>query len=210
MFEQFTEMDIKNIKDKEQKSKNNRNSNKDAAILDQMDIDEHNNRIEINLDEDTPIKAKHVLLPELQPFEKDVHTTEDLKKIIYKTYAKSTDKSKENKKKERKKLKNIMNLLIYLQIKKVEMKLQYFNEFEKMVQYEKQQIKTLESQLIGDKIHLALKKSELGGYVNKLKDSMKNASEFIDIKDSQPYCNGIVDKADKFQVGLENKLMELN
>ena len=106
-----------------------------------------------------------------------------------------------------------MNLLIYLQMKKVELKLNYFNEFEKMIQYEKQQIKTLQSQLIGDKIHLAMKKYELTNLSNKLKDSIKTNSEYFETHDvglNSNGCNGVIEKADRFNVELDNRIMDLN
>ena len=156
----------------------------------------------------------------------EYNNIDDLKKVIYQTYSTSVDKSKDNKRKERKKLKNIMNLLIYLQMKKVELKLNYFNDFEKMIQYEKQQIKTLESQLIGDKIHLAMKKHELTNLSNKLKDSIKTNTEYLEVKEIKDGikdsfrdvketfqnggCNGIIEKAEKFNVEMENRIMDLN
>lgn len=136
----------------------------------------------------------------------DINSIDDLKKIIYSTYSKSIDRSKQEKKKERKKLKNIMNLLIYLQMKKVELKLNYFNDFEKMIHYEKQQIKTLESQLIGDKIHLAMKKFELTNLSQKLKDSIKlQGQDYLEHKES-----GMLNKADRFSIDVSNKVIELN
>lgn len=97
-----------------------------------------------------------------------------LKEVIYRTYSKSIDTGKEKKKSEKKKMKKIMNLLIYLQMKKVEMKLNYFNEFEKLIQFESQQIKTMESQIIQDRIKLAIKKSELLLLNNKVKELLKS------------------------------------
>ena len=55
-------------------------------------------------------------------------------------------------------MEKIMNLLIYLQMKKIEMKLNYFNDFEKLIQFETQQIKSMESQIIQERIKLAIKK----------------------------------------------------
>jgi len=191
-------MDFKDIKEKEMK--NEHSSQHPIAVND------INTTINNNINDKMDIDHENIQLPEL-------HSVDDLKKVIYKTYGRSIDKSKENKKKERKKLKNIMNLLIYLQMKKVELKLNYFNEFEKMIQYEKQQIKTLQSQLIGDKIHLAMKKYELTNLSNKLKDSIKTNSEYFETHDvglNSNGCNGVIEKADRFNVELDNRIMDLN
>ncbi len=187
MFEQFTENDFKEKKEKEQFKHLGQEHTQNLQNFQSS----YNNKMD--------------LYSSNQP---DYNNVEDLKKVIYKTYAKSIDKSKENKKKERKKLKNIMNLLIYLQMKKVELKLNYFSEFEKMVQYEKQQIKTLESQLIGDKIHLAMKKSELTILSNKLKDSLKTNSELLELNHFG--SSGILEKVDRFNSELDNRIMDLN
>ena len=111
----------------------------------------------------------------------DYSQTEDLKEIIYKTYAKSIDQAKLLQKKEKKKMKKIMNLLIYLQMKKIELKLNYFNDFDKLVQFNKQQIKTMQSQFISDRINLAMNKIEIQNLSNKLKENLKYYSEFNDV-----------------------------
>ncbi len=105
--------------------------------------------------------------------EKDYTNVDTLKEIIYKTYSKSITKCKNYKKKEKKKMEKIMNLLIYLQMKKIEMKLSYFNDFEKLIQFETQQIKSMESQIIQERIKLAIKKSEIIGLSHKLKNLIK-------------------------------------
>jgi len=106
--------------------------------------------------------------------------SENLKEIIFRTYAKSIDQAQKLKKKEKKKMKKIMNLLIYLQMKKIELKLNYFSDFDKLIQYNKQQIKTMQSQVLADRINLALKKVEVGTLTNKIKDNLKLYSEFYD------------------------------
>jgi len=77
-------------------------------------------------------------------------------------------------------MKKVMNLLIYLQMKKIELKLNYFSDFDKLIQYNKQQIKTMQSQVLADRINLALKKVEVGTLTNKIKDNLKLYSEFYD------------------------------
>lgn len=99
--------------------------------------------------------------------------TQSMKELIYKTYSKSIDNSNRLKDKESKKIKKIMNLLVYLQMKKVEMKLEYFSEFEKLISFEKQQIKSSESQIIQDRVKLAIKKAELIAQSIKIKETIK-------------------------------------
>jgi len=111
----------------------------------------------------------------------DFSQTENLKEVIYKTYAKSIDQAKLLQKKEKKKMKKIMNLLVYLQMKKIELKLNYFNDFDKLVHFNKQQIKTMQSQFVSDRINLALNKIEIQNLSNKLKENLKHYSEFNDV-----------------------------
>jgi len=95
---------------------------------------------------------------------------ETLKQLIYRTYSKTKDNSKQSKNEENKKMKKIMSLIIYLQMRKIEMKLNYFNEFEKQIQSENQQLKSMESQIIQDRIKLAMKKSEINQLARKFMD----------------------------------------
>ena len=108
---------------------------------------------------------------------KDFMNIDNLKDTIYKTFSKSIDRSKELKNNEKNKMEKIMNLLIYLQMKKVEMKLNYFNDFEKLIQFETQQMKSMESQIIQDRIKLAIKKSELISQNDKIKSAIKKENE---------------------------------
>lgn len=60
-----------------------------------------------------------------------------------------------------------MNLLLYLQMKKVQMKLNYFNEFDKLIQSDNQQLRTVENQLIQDRIKVSMRKLELNELIHK-------------------------------------------
>jgi len=95
---------------------------------------------------------------------------EGLKDLIYKTYSKNSENLKTCNNQEKKKLKKIMSLIIYLQVRKIEMKLNYFKEMEKTIQNENQQLKLMDSQIIQDRIRLALKKSEINLQAKKFKD----------------------------------------
>ena len=104
------------------------------------------------------------------------------KEIIYKTYNKSVAVAKALENEETKEMNKIMDMIIYLQMKKIELKLNYFNEFEKMIHLENQQLKTMESQIIQDRIKFAIKKNELLIAANKLKELQKiqNANELVE------------------------------
>lgn len=121
---------------------------------------------------------------------KDFSSAQELKEIIYKTYTKSIDHSKELRQKEKNKMEKIMNLLVYLQMKKIEMKLSYFNDFEKLIQFETQQMKSMESQVIQDRIKLAIKKNELISIAEKMKKEAREISITIEKgKDSSNVVN---------------------
>jgi hypothetical protein len=106
----------------------------------------------------------------------DYSDTKNLRKLIYKTYAKTIDNSKKLIKNEKNEMKKYMDLLIYLQMKKIELKLNYFNEFEKMIEFKKNQIKTMESQIVQDRIKLSIKKNDLLNLISKIKESQKKNS----------------------------------
>jgi hypothetical protein len=134
--------------------------------------------------------------------ETDYSQNENLKEIIYKTYAKSIDQAKLLQRKEKKKMKKIMNLLIYLQMKKIELKLSYFNDFDKLVQFNKQQIKTVESQFFSDRVNMALNKIEIQNLSNKLKENLKHYSEFNDV------CQNMNNVSDKF-TNIKNEMNDV-
>ena len=98
----------------------------------------------------------------------------DLNKIrenIYKTYTKTIDNGKQFMNDEKAKMKMILDLLIYTQMKKVELKINYFNEFERIIEFETGQLKSVEIGLIQDRIKLGLKKIEFNNQIEKIKSS---------------------------------------
>src|SRR5690349_19225951 len=132
----------------------NADSKKSTDELHQM---LNNNPIKMDIDEDlSNNQNQNENKKQNQKQEqKDYTNIDNLKELIYKTYSKSVDKGKSLQKKEKKKMKKIMNLLIYLQMRKIELKLNYFNDFEKLIQFETQQMKSMESQIIQDRIKLS-------------------------------------------------------
>lgn len=96
-------------------------------------------------------------------------TIEQIKENIYKTYAKGKTRSSDFQQEEKSKIKMIIDLLIHTQLKKIELKLDYFNEFERLMEFEIGQMKTMESGLVQDRVKFAIKKVELNSQIEKLK-----------------------------------------
>ena len=80
------------------------------------------------------------------------------KEVIYKTFAKSINKCRELKNEEKNEMKNIVDILVYLEMKKIELKMNYFKQFERVLEYKKTQLKTIETQIIQERIKLITKK----------------------------------------------------
>ena len=90
-----------------------------------------------------------------------------------------------------------MNLLVHIQMKKIELKLNYFEDFEKMIQFQSQQLKTMESQVFQDRIKLAIKKNEFLGISQRLKEQQKQQS------------NEMLDKIGEIKIENEPKVLNL-
>lgn len=85
-------------------------------------------------------------------------TNKSFKDIIYKTFAKSISKCKELKKEEKNEIKSIVDILVYLQMKKIELKMSFFKQFERVLEYKKTQLKTIETEIMQERIKLITKK----------------------------------------------------
>ena len=129
--------------------------------------------------------------------EKELEKTKNLKETIYKTYVKSIIKSNELKNKEKEEMKKIMDYLIYLQMKKVEIKLNFFNDFEQLIEFHKNKFKSCESQLFQDRFKLTEQKAEIISVINQVKDASKGNHDIKNIK------------KDKINIEQELKLLEL-
>ena len=75
-------------------------------------------------------------------------SNQSFKEVIYKTFAKSINKCRELKNEEKNEMKNIVDILVYLEMKKIELKMNYFKQFERVLEYKKTQLKTIETQII--------------------------------------------------------------
>ena len=117
------------------------------------------------------------------------YSLENIKENIYKTYSKTIDSSKENQIKEKSKMKMVLDLLIHTQLKKIELKLDYFNEFERLMEFELGQMKSLESNLIHDRVRFALKKVELSEQLEKLKQIQNQMREIKTLSNNQQVNN---------------------
>ncbi len=127
----------------------------------------------------------------------DLEKTKNLKDIIYKTYAKSIKKSNELKNEEKEEMKRIMDYLIYLQMKKVEMKLKFFSDFDRLIEFHKNKFKSTQSQLIQDRFKLTEQKAEMSCVVNQVKDVTKGNNEINNIT------------TDKIEIEHDIKLLHL-
>ena len=135
----------------------------------------------------------------------DYSDTKNLRKLIYKTYAKTIDNSKKLIKNEKNEMKKYMDLLIYLQMKKIELKLNYFNEFEKMIEFKKNQIKTMESQIVQDRIKLSIKRNDLLNLISKIKESQKkNNNNFSNIE-----IENFQNQSDKLNKESNNQIIDI-
>ena len=85
-------------------------------------------------------------------------SNKSFKEVIYKTFAKSLNKCKELKNEEKNEMKNIVDILVYLEMRKIELKMNYFRQFERLLEYKKTQLKTIETQIIQERIKLITKK----------------------------------------------------
>ena len=135
----------------------------------------------------------------------DYSDTKNLRKLIYKTYAKTIDNSKKLIKNEKNEMKKYMDLLIYLQMKKIELKLNYFNEFEKMIEFKKNQIKTMESQIVQDRIKLSIKKNDLLNLISKIKESQKKNNNNLTNIEIENFQN----QSDKLNNESNNQIIDI-
>ena len=85
-------------------------------------------------------------------------SNKSFKEVIYKTFAKSINKCKQLKNDEKNEMKNIVDILVYLEMRKIELKMNYFRQFERLLEYKKKQLKTIETQIIQERIKLITKK----------------------------------------------------
>ena len=90
-----------------------------------------------------------------------------------------------------------MDYLIYLQMKKVEMKLKFFSDFDRLIEFHKNKFKSTESQLIQDRFKLTEQKAEMSCVVNQVKDVTKGNNEINNIK------------TDKIEIEHDIKLLHL-
>jgi SWIRM-associated region 1 len=135
--------------------------------------------------------------------------------LIYKVFSKSVDNSKALQKVQKQKMKKIVSLLIYLQMRKIEMKLMYFNEFEKIIQYDSQQLKSKESQALQDRLKLVFKKADIMTTSNKFKEiaaQFKESSEKFDLKDINKIndIKYLIEEAVKLKIDNSENLLDLN
>ena len=110
-----------------------------------------------------------------------------IKENIYNIYSKNivndkvkdNEKNKENEEEKEKsiEIKKILNFLVYLQMEKVEMKLNHYSNYEKLIEQHKTQLKLMESQIIQDRIKLCNKRIELFSLLKKIKEEQEKKAK---------------------------------
>jgi len=152
-----------NIQEKENEVVNNINNNNEKKIeeekKDEEKYDKMNNKM---LEICMRLFKRYLNEKEQKENSNDDNSgnvsNKSFKEVIYKTFAKSIDKCKELKNEEKNEMKNIVDILVYLEMRKIELKMNYFRQFERLLEYKKTQLKTIETQIIQERIKLITKK----------------------------------------------------
>jgi len=82
------------------------------------------------------------------------------KEVVEKIKNKTTRRAKKLARKEMKEIRRLVGLVLEAQMKKVECKMDFFNEFDSLLHSEKQQIKALQAQVFAERLNLSMVKSE--------------------------------------------------
>ena len=93
--------------------------------------------------------------------ERILNFTEKEEEIMMSLEKETVETAKNLQNKEENKMRMIVNLLIDLQLSKLESKLTYLEEFEKLIWYEKTELEVLQRMNIAERVNLAFKKNEL-------------------------------------------------
>ena len=138
--------------------------------------------------------AKKNNIPSIQFIKENIYNT--YSKKIQKIENKKNDKEKEEEKEKKDEIKKILNFMVYLQMEKVDMKLNHYANFEKLIEQHKTQLKSMESQIIQDRIKLSIKKAEIFSLIEKIKEEKNKKEQNTDNENS--------DKNSKMDMEKEN------
>ena len=138
--------------------------------------------------------AKKYNIPSIQFIKENIYNI--YSKNIEKEQDKIIDKEKEEEKEKKDEIKKILNFLVYLQMEKVDMKLNHYANFEKLIEQHKTQLKSMESQIIQDRIKLSIKKAEIFSLIEKIKEEKNQKEQNTDNENS--------DKNSKIDIEKEN------
>ena len=106
---------------------------------------------------------------------------EKIKKKIYEQYKNiervennNEEDKKENKEDEDEKEinKKIVETLLYTQLKTLELKMNYFNSFDKTLNFKKSQLKSMENQIVQERIKIAIKNEQIKEQIESKKDEI--------------------------------------
>jgi len=103
-----------------------------------------------------------------------------LKKKIYEEYKNVDDRSNDNN--EQKELNNdedekeikkkIVETLLFTQMKTLELKMNYFNSFDKILNFKKSQLKSMENQIVQERIKIAIKNEQIKEQIENKKNEI--------------------------------------
>jgi SWI/SNF related-matrix-associated actin-dependent regulator of chromatin subfamily C len=82
------------------------------------------------------------------------------KEVVEKIKNKTMRRAKKLARKEMKEIRRLVGLVLEAQMKKVECKMDFFNEFDSLLHNEKQQIKALQAQVFAERLNLSMAKTE--------------------------------------------------
>ena len=127
----------------------------------------------------------------------NISSIQFIKDNIYNVYSKNIQKNQEQKidkekdeekeieKEKKDEIKKILNFLVYLQMEKVDMKLNHYAKFENLIEQHKTQLKSMESQIIQDRIKLSIKKAEIFSLIEKIKEEKNKKDHNSDNEKSE-------------------------
>ena len=68
--------------------------------------------------------------------------------------------------------KKIVETLLYTQMKTLELKMNYFNSFDKILNYKKSQLKSMENQIVQERIKIAIKNDQIKEQIESKKNEI--------------------------------------
>ena len=87
-------------------------------------------------------------------------------------YKKEEKELKEGDEDEKEIQKKIVETLLFTQMKTLELKMNYFNSFDKILNFKKSQLKSMENQIVQERIKIAIKNEQLKEQIESKKNEI--------------------------------------